>query len=170
MSPEDARQVAECLVDADLKGNHDHGARMVQGEVTLLREGIINPRPRMKVIQDTETTALLDADRALGHLSAVKAMDLALEKATAHNLGAVGVRNSLDFGSAAYYVERAVRQEMIGFATTNAHATMAMPGTLTAVVGNNPVAFGIPTGSGVPFVLDMALSEPLRTASFSSRS
>jgi LDH2 family malate/lactate/ureidoglycolate dehydrogenase len=52
----------------------------------------------------------------------------------------------------------ACREKMIGIAGTNAFPTMAPWGGLAKLVGNNPLAIGVPYEGDTPFVLDMAMS------------
>ena len=55
------------------------------------------------------------------------------------------------------YAMMAVEAEMIGFTTTSTGmATVAAYGSNKPGTANNAVAWGVPTRSGAPFVLDMA--------------
>ena len=62
-------------------------------------EGALNVTPNINQFQDRATTALIDADRGLGHPVSVKAMELAIEKAKTYDIGTVCVRNSHHFGA-----------------------------------------------------------------------
>ena len=66
-----------------------------------------DPRPNLRVIRQTRTTAVLDGDNGLGHLVGVRAMELAIEKAAEGDCAFVAVRNSDHYGTAAYYTEMA---------------------------------------------------------------
>jgi LDH2 family malate/lactate/ureidoglycolate dehydrogenase len=101
---------------------------------------------------------LLDADRGLGQVAGVAAMRQAIQKAKAAGIGAAVVKNSNHFGAAAYYAMLASQEGQIGFATSDAEPIMAPWGGAKAVVGNNPFAYAIPTGSDFTIVLDMAQS------------
>jgi len=52
----------------------------------------------------------------------------------------------------------AAEQGMIGIAMSNVDANMTAPGSRRGVIGNNPLAYAVPTGGGHPVLLDMALS------------
>jgi LDH2 family malate/lactate/ureidoglycolate dehydrogenase len=156
--PADAALTADTLVEADLRGVHSHGTWWLTTYTRRLRQGGLNPRPNLCVLRETPAMALLDADDALGQVASAAAMRLALEKGAASGVGAVGVRNSNHFGAAAYYAMLALPQHQIGFATTDAEATMGPAGGAKLTVGNNPLAFAVPTGSDFPLVLDMAQS------------
>ena len=56
----------------------------------------------------------------------------------------------------------AVDNGMMGMVTTNGPAIMAPMGGITETLGNNPICYAIPAGSGYPIVLDMAVSTAAR--------
>lgn len=88
------------------------------------------------------------------------AMDLAIELAQANRIGLVGVRNSHHFGMAGLYAERAANASLIGIVMTNTGPVMAPAGVLQPLVGNNPIALGVPRRPPAPpILLDMALSQ-----------
>jgi len=156
--PTDAHLIAETLLDSELRGYDDHGVIMLGNHAEWVRSGAIDPAPTLTVVRQTPVTALLDGGRASGVVASTRAMDLALEKAAAHGLACVGVRNAGHFVAAAPYVERAARAGFIAFACANTTALMAPPGSATRVFGTNPLAYGFPSGSHDPLVFDMATS------------
>lgn len=99
----------------------------------------------------------LDGDRAPGQYAAKIAMAWAIERAKQQGLAIVGVTNSNHFGMAGYYVRMAAQAGAIGFATSDTNAVDLAPyGGKEAKIGNNPMAWGMPTGTAHPLVLDMA--------------
>jgi LDH2 family malate/lactate/ureidoglycolate dehydrogenase len=86
-------------------------------------------------------------------------MDLAVEKARAFGIGAVGVRNSNHFGAAGVYALRAAERGLIGLSTTAVFKASIVPTYgREARFGTNPIAFAAPAGRNRPFLLDMATS------------
>lgn len=154
-----ARVVAGSLVDADMRGVSSHGVMLVPMYVERLRAGSVSTRTEAEVVADSGALALLDGGNMLGQLSGDQAMSLAIEKADRYGVGAVLVRHAFHFGGAFRYVMQAADAGCIGIAAANTRPLMPAPGGAAAVVGNNPIAFGIPCGGGEPLVLDMALSE-----------
>ena len=57
-----------------------------------------------------------------------------------------------------YYAEQAVKKNLISFIFTNAPPAIAPHGALKSLFGTNPVCFGTPTNSEVPFILDTSVS------------
>jgi len=159
LSERAAATVAESLVDADRRGIPSHGAMLVPMYVDRLRAGSVSKEEKAEVVVDAGAVAVLDARNALGQLTGDHAMDLAVSKAKEHGVGAVTVRHAFHFGGAFRYVQRAARAGCIGVAAANTRPLMPAPGGAKPVVGNNPLAFGIPYRDEEPIVLDMALSE-----------
>ncbi|HEY4278556.1 MAG TPA: Ldh family oxidoreductase [Conexibacter sp.] len=157
--PAAAASVAQALVDADLRGISSHGSMLVPMYVDRIRRGSVTALTSAEVVADAGAVAVLDAHHALGVITADQAMALAIDKASAHGLGAVAVRHAFHFGGAFRYVQAAAAAGMIGIAAANTRPLMPAPGGATAVVGNNPLAVGVPRAGGEPLVLDMALSE-----------
>ena len=159
VSESSASKVAESLVDADRRGIPSHGAMLVSMYVDRLRSGSVSTQDEAEVLIDAGAIAVLDAHHMLGQVSGDQAMELAVSKAKAHGIGAVSVRRAFHFGGAFRYVQEATRAGCIGVAAANTRPLMPAPGGASPVVGNNPIAFGVPNGEDEPIVTDMALSE-----------
>lgn len=158
--PAEASQaVARGLVDADMRGIPSHGVMLVPMYVDRLRKGSVSTAAAAEVVVDEGAVAVLDAGNALGIVTGDQAMALALDKARAFGIGAVAVRHAFHFGGAFRYVQAATAAGCIGIAAANTRPLMPAPGGARAVVGNNPLAIGVPCEGAEPIVLDMALSE-----------
>lgn len=156
----EAEAAASRLVEADLRGIHSHGTRTVPTLIEHMDTGDIDPRASALTLHETPAIAILDAGKGLGHATATKAMNLAIEKARQVGTGTVAVKKSQHFGAASTYVLLAVEQGMIGFCTTSTGpATVAAYGSAFPATANNPLAWGIPTRSGAPIVLDMSCAK-----------
>jgi LDH2 family malate/lactate/ureidoglycolate dehydrogenase len=158
MKEEDAVWFAETIVHANLRGIDSHGILRVPDYFARILCGAINPRPDLKLTHLAPAVTLVDADDAAGCVSAKKAMECALKNAEKYGVGIAGVKNSNHFGAAAEYAQIAVNRGMVGIAMTNVPPLIGVPGVRTKLVGNNPVAIGIPTYSEYPFMLDMSMS------------
>ncbi|HEX5595580.1 MAG TPA: Ldh family oxidoreductase [Micromonosporaceae bacterium] len=158
-SPAAATTVAESLVAADMRGLGSHGVMLVPMYVDRIRAGSVSLREEAEVVQDFAAIAVLDAGHALGQLTGEQAMRLAVEKARRYGVGAVTVRDAFHFGGGFRYVQLAADAGCIGIAAANTRPLMPAPGGAAAVVGNNPVAIGVPQSDGQPVILDLALSE-----------
>jgi LDH2 family malate/lactate/ureidoglycolate dehydrogenase len=158
-SDDHAAQIAEVLVDCDLRGYEDHGVALLGLFPMLVQAGRYNPRPQIRVVGETESTLLLDGDRGLGVVPGLQAMRWCVERARARGgIACAAVRHAGHVIASAPYVELAAREGLVGFACANADPMMAAPGGRTKVVGNNPLAFAAPAGRHEPLLFDMATS------------
>jgi len=154
----DAALAADVLLSADLRGVDSHGVARLSGYVRLWEGGRLNPTPKMRIVHETPTTATVDGDGGLGLVTAPFAMDVAIEKARRYGSGWVAVRNSNHFGIAGYHALKAVREDMIGFAVTNASPLVAPTFSSERLLGTNPICYAFPAGNHPPVVIDMATS------------
>lgn len=156
---EDALTTARTQVHADLRGVHSHGARGIVGYAQQLESGAMNPTPDIHVLAEGAAYVHLDGDKGLGQVTSNNAMTRAIEKAKQSGIGFALVRNSNHYGAAAYYAIRAAEANTVGFNCTGGRklsGNMAAFGSIEPVIGNNPLAYGIPAGNERPVVLDMA--------------
>ena len=156
---EDAETAAAVMIEANLCGVDSHGVRMLPGYITLIRNGKINPKGRIKMLKESPVIAHLDANLALGGAVGVHAMEMAVGKAKISGVGFILVRNSTHWGRPAYYSTLAARKGCIGICFTNTEANMPPWGAKESRVGNNPLSISTPRASAEPMVLDMAMSQ-----------
>ena len=152
----DASLAAEVLLSADLRGVDSHGVARLSGYFRLYEKGRVNPNPNFRVIHETPSTAVLDADGALGLVSAPFAMELAMQKAEQVGTGWVSVKNSNHFGIAGFHSMKALQKDMIGIALTNASPLVAPTFSKERLLGTNPISVAIPSGKERPFIADLA--------------
>jgi LDH2 family malate/lactate/ureidoglycolate dehydrogenase len=152
---------AEAIVGADIVGHESHGVAQLAGYLAAVKAGRIVPDARPVTVKDTETTALLDAQKGFGHYSATIAMDTAIAGAKRHHLGAVSLANANHIGRLGRYAERAAAAGCIGVVSLGAggsSGTTAPFGGTRGAMGSNPIAAAVPVGGDTPFVMDMATS------------
>lgn len=157
LSSDDAELMAKLLVQTDLRGVHSHGTRALPGYLTQVLNGNLNPIPKLQIISDSPSVAVIDGDNGIGHLACTLAMEIAIDKARKTGIAAVGVKNAGHFGAAACYSIMATENQMIGFSATNTgKPTLVPPGGTEPVVANNAMSYALPVGDTHPIVLDMA--------------
>jgi len=155
----DATIAADVLIKANYYGFESHGAnRLKPIYLDRIKEGIILPVTNVSVVREGPTTAVLDGNNGMGQVISVQAMDLAIEKAAKFGMGMVVVRNSNHYGFAGYYPLMATEKNMIGITGTNARPSVAPTFGVEALLGTNPLTFGIPSDEEFPFLLDCATS------------
>jgi LDH2 family malate/lactate/ureidoglycolate dehydrogenase len=156
--PEDATKVAECLLEAELRGVDSHGLVRLPVYGRRIQAGVVKAKPAITVQARYAAVALVDGDNGLGPVVGCRAMDEALDLADAAGIGFVGVRHSNHFGAAAFYVKRAIRRRFIGCAISNAPPNMAAFGGRERFLGTNPMGVGIPAGLEEPLIFDASSS------------
>jgi L-2-hydroxycarboxylate dehydrogenase (NAD+) len=155
----DAATAAEKMIEADLTGFDAHGIFRLAFYVSNMKEGRVNPKADIKVLQRSASTALIDGDNGIGHLVITAAANLALDLARETGVGWVGVRQSNHAGAAGIYPEMIARAGMVGmYAAVSTANHMALWGSAEALLGTNPISIAIPAGQEPPVVLDIATS------------
>lgn len=152
----DATTAAQSLLSADLRGVDSHGVARLSGYIRLWEVQRVNATPKISIVHETPSTAVIDGDRGLGLVVAPFAMQVAINKAKQVGTGWVSVRNSNHFGIAGRHAMMALENDMIGMAMTNASALVAPTYSRERMLGTNPIAVAIPAGEQPAFVADFA--------------
>src|SRR5699024_5914272 len=102
---EEAAVVSNNLVEADLSGFYSHGVCKVKDYLNRLSDGLLETSTKLEVVNETATTAVIDANNGWGAYASKYAMELAIKKAKDYGSAFVGVRNSNHFGITSYYTK-----------------------------------------------------------------
>jgi len=153
----DAAQVAELMVEADLRGSDTHGVIRLPLYVRRLEAGGINKQPSIRLVQDKPSAGLVDGDNGMGHLVMRFVAQTAIEKARRTGVGWVGARMSNHAGPAALYAMMPLAHDMIGvYLAVGSNNHLPPWGARENLLGTNPIAVAIPASREPPVVLDMA--------------
>jgi L-2-hydroxycarboxylate dehydrogenase (NAD+) len=152
----EAQLAADVLLSADLRGIDSHGVARLSGYVRLWEAKRINANPKIKVVHETPSTAVVDGDSGLGLVVAPKAMEIAMQKAAVAGTGWVAVKGSNHFGIAGYHAMMALQKDMIGIAMTNASPLVAPTFSVERLLGTNPICVAIPADKQPAFIADFA--------------
>ena len=152
----DARLLADSLATAELWGHSSHGMLRLPWYTARLRSGAMEPVTEPTVVTDTGPLVVLDGHHGIGQVLTARAVDVGIERARAHGIAGVAVRNSNHFGTAAYFTRRAAEAGCVALLATNASPAMAPWGGREKAVGTNPWSIAAPAGSYGPVVMDIA--------------
>ena len=158
LSKKHALICAEALVNAELVGAPSHGLSRLKMYCDRIKKKVINPRPKIKIKKISESINHIDANNSIGFVAADIGIKKAIESAKKTGFGLVGIKNSGHYGLSGYYAEQAVKKNLIAFVFTNAPPAIAPHGALKSLFGTNPICFGTPTNSKIPFILDTSVS------------
>lgn len=156
--PDEAYAGAKIFVESNVKGHDSHGIRLLPANVQRLREGTWKPHAELKILNETPSSALVDAQWGFGPVAAKKAMDIAISKAKSSGIFAVGLINSGHIGRVGAYSEMALAHDMIGIVIASTGPGTCPYGGKEKIMGTNPIAVAIPAGKENPISLDMATS------------
>ncbi|MEO1328796.1 MAG: Ldh family oxidoreductase, partial [Pseudomonadota bacterium] len=156
LSGPDAALLADTLVQANLWGHPSHGVMRLFWYAARFKSGAIRLDAPIERIADAGALAVLEGHDGIGQRIAADAMDLAIEKAGAHGVGAVAVRNSGHFGTAMYFTRRAAKAGCIGFLSTNSSPAMPPFGGKEKRIGATPWSLAAPAGRYPTLMLDIS--------------
>lgn len=157
LPPDDAGEVARLMTMADLRGADGHGIFRLPQYIRRIQAGGLNVRPQIRVLRETDATALVDGDNGMGHLVMQYTARLAMEKAQRQGVGWVGVRGSNHAGPASLYATMPLERDMVGLYLAVGNANHLPPwGGIDLLLSTNPIAVAVPAAAEPPIVLDMA--------------
>jgi LDH2 family malate/lactate/ureidoglycolate dehydrogenase len=159
----DADIAAEVALWAQTHGSDSHGIVHLPLYTRGLLDRTIKANPELSTTRALPCSVVMDADHALGLVASRRAIDIAIDIAKSHGLGAVAVRNSSHFGAAGYYAEHAAQRGLIGLAFTNASPAIAPTGGTDGLFGTNPIGAAFPIPDADPIVADMATAMVARS-------
>ena len=149
---------ANAIINAELVGAYGHGLSRLKMYCDRISKKLINPKPKIKIKKISTSISHIDADDSIGFVAADIAIKQAIRNAKKTGIGLVAVKNSGHYGLSGYYAEQAVKKNLITMIYTNAPPAVAPHGALKSLFGTNPICFGTPTGSKIPFILDTSIS------------
>jgi len=164
MDTEQATLLADLLVQNDLRGVFSHGSRQIATYARLMRDGQLNPRPRVAVLNDTPATLLLDGDGGLGYFPSWQAAHSLVQKAREVGVGVGVTKHHGHFGAAGLYTRVAVGAGLIAYDTSGHQLKLQAGQPLLAAAGGSPMSFGVPAGDEPPLLLDFGAIHDLYSA------
>lgn len=157
-----AEYVSTSLVDSSLKGVDSHGVMRVCLYVDQIASGWILPKARPETAKETSTMAIVNGNSGFGIYTLGHAVDLAIQKAKANQIAAVGLIESTHTGRLGWFVEKTAEQNMVTFIIGGGHKgpgrSVTPHGGAKRIMAPNPYAFGIPGGRFGPVVMDISTS------------
>ena len=160
--PEEAEDIADHLVAANLAGHDSHGVGMLPDYVAMRHAGLVVPNQRLATVVDRGAVLVLDAGRGFGQAMAKEAMRRGIARARELGSATVALRNSAHIGRVGHWAEQCCAAGMVSVHFVNVadrEPVQAPYGCSDARLGTNPFAIGVPGPGGRPlYLLDLATS------------
>ena len=160
--PEEATDVADHLVAANLAGHDSHGVGMLPDYVRMLQAGLLIPNQELVTVVDRGAVLVLDARRGFGQAMTKEAMRRGIARARELGSATLALRDSAHVGRIGHWAEQCCAAGMVSvhFVNVADHVAMQAPyGCSDARLGTNPFAIGVPGADGRPlYLLDLATS------------
>ena len=97
---DEATQISDVLLAADLSGIESHGIQRLIRYHKEITSGMVKLDAKPEIVFETPLSAVIDGNDAMGQILGVQAMQLAIDKAKKSGFGMVTVRNSNHYGIA----------------------------------------------------------------------
>jgi LDH2 family malate/lactate/ureidoglycolate dehydrogenase len=150
--PHKASVAAQCLVASNLRGVDSHGIQLLPFYVEQLLAREMDPATDGRVISESGSCLLFDAQNGLGQWVAEICCGHAVRIAREHGVGMVVARESNHFGAAAWWAQKMRAAGQIGIVMCNASPIVPPWQGKEGRLGTNPICVALPG----PWLLDMA--------------
>ncbi|CAD6192572.1 unnamed protein product [Caenorhabditis auriculariae] len=151
-----ARQLADVLVEGDVRGHYSHGLNRLDMYVRDVTHKTCKGDGEPVVLKERAATAWVDGNNLLGPVVGNFCMNLAVEKAKEAGVGWVVAKGSNHYGIAGWYALQAMKSGMLGMSMTNTSPISFPTRSAVPALGTNPLSLGAPAAGNESFVLDMA--------------
>ena len=138
---EEAKLVAESLVQTSVWGIDSHGVLRLTHYLNRMTKGSIKPAAVPVVTRTGPVTAQVHGEDGLGIVHATLAMEEAIDMARESGAGIVGVGHSSHCGAIGLYTRMAAREGLIGIAMTHSNSVVVPHGGRHKYFGTNPISF-----------------------------
>ncbi|MBR2512130.1 MAG: Ldh family oxidoreductase, partial [Firmicutes bacterium] len=112
---DEAAICADVLLEADRQGIESHGCnRFKPIYIDRFEKGTLLPETNLEILNETDTTLVMDAHDGMGMVASYRMMEKLIEKAGKHGMAGGAVRNSTHYGIAGYWTNMAAKAGMVG--------------------------------------------------------
>lgn len=159
MPDDKASDVAQVLVEGELRGRSTHGYTLLAPYLQEIHAGGMQLQGGPRVVNDLGACLTWDGRKLPGPWLVRRAVDEAMARARRLGLGAVAIQRSHHAACLGAYLGRATEQGfMLYIALTDPGFSSVAPfGGVTPVLTSNPIAFGAPAGER-PVHIDLSTS------------
>lgn len=153
---EQANEMANHLVYAEMTGVHSHGSVRVEYYAERVAKGGVNTDPDIEWEKTGPSSAIMHGDDGNGMYVADLAVEPTIELAKESGIAVVGMESVSHTGTLSYYLRKIAHEGLFAMGFTNSDPMSAPTGGTEPFFGTNPIAFAAPKEEGEPVVFDMA--------------
>ena len=156
---DEARIVADALVEANLEGHDSHGVVRVPEYVGWMEQKLINIGAHIRIVKESDAFAVMDGDWGWGQVVGREAMEIAIAKASKAGSATISVRQCNHIGRVGDYTLMAAQRGMAATLYVNTHGggkLVAPWGGRERRLSANPISFAVPRSSADPVVVDIS--------------
>ena len=157
-----AAMLSRILTEVDLRGVFTHGSRQICGYVRQIKEGDLNPAPKVDVVTETNSSLVVDGDGGLGYFPAYTGTLAAIEKAKQSGFAVLSTRNHGHIGAAGIYPRLTLAHDLLTFITSGAQLHLKAGDSLFSAAGGPPMCFSAPGGKEDAVVADIGATHYLK--------
>lgn len=158
----EAREVADHLVEANLKGHDSHGVGMLPAYVENFKNGKLRPNRHAKLLREDGSIAVFSGEMGYGQKVAREVCDWAIARARTSGVAIVALRDVQHIARVGAYGEQVAAAGLIGmfFVNSLSGSPFVAPfGGSDGRFSTNPICIAIPgRDAATPLVLDFATS------------
>ena len=161
-STENAKEVADALICAEIDGQSGHGLSRIPSYIQQLSSGKVDGNAKPIIVSSNGAVIRIDAKNGFAY----PALSLAIKEVAScskkYGIAVASISHSHHFGQAGRHVERLAESGLIGLMFGNTPKAITPWGGSQALFGTNPIAFSAPRGKAPPLVVDLSLSKVAR--------
>lgn len=163
MNSVQAESLGRVISAGERDGCKSHGIYRIEGVLRTLKAGMVDGTalPVMKS-DDGKAIIRVDAKRGFSFPAFELGLPLLVHRARRFGLAAMVVNDCTHFSALWPEVEAVAAHGLAGLVMCPSYASVAPTGGSKPLLGTNPLAFGWPRPSGLPYVFDFATSVAAR--------
>jgi LDH2 family malate/lactate/ureidoglycolate dehydrogenase len=159
---EQATLLGQLLIANDLRGILSHGSRQMLRYAREIRADQINPKPDVRVLNETANSLTVDGDGGLGYFPAYQGTLRLIEKADREGMAALVTRNHGHIGAAGIYTRMTLQKDLLAFATSGVQLELNPGDGVHNAAGGSPMSFSAPSQDAPPLVLDVGVTHDIQ--------
>lgn len=156
---QEADDIAEHLVKANLVGHDSHGVIRTPIYIQWVREGKVLANRQLNILFENQSMAVTDGQLGYGQSIGRQLVELGVRKCRDQGVAVTSVRNSGHLGRIGHWAEMAADRGCISlhFVNTSGLGMFVVPaGGTDRRLSVNPLTIGVPVEGRHPVVLDIA--------------